>query len=116
MEEAAKELLERVNALIDDYRQSTGKDVPINPHTGSMISGRTEGGFRLPDCAQGASFSSHKEAKGVDIYDPNNELDNWITQKILKKHDLYREHPSQTLTWLHLSTRPPKSGCRTFIA
>ena len=116
MEEAAKELLARVNALIDDYRQATGKEIAINPHTDSMISGLTEGGFRLPDCKQGASLSSHKEAKGVDIWDVGNALDTWITRKVLEKHNLYREHPDQTPLWVHLTTRPPKSGCRTFLA
>lgn len=114
-EEAAKELLQRVNALINEFCASGG-EVPINPHTGSMISGLTEGGFRLPECMQGASMSSHKEAKGVDIYDPGNKLDTWITRKALDKHNLWREHPDQTQNWVHLTTRPPKSGCRTFIA
>lgn len=114
-EAAAQELLSRVNGLIGAYIEATGRDVPINPHTNSMISGLTEGGFRLPDCVQGASLSSHKEAKGVDINDPKNELDAWITRSTLEKFDLYREHPDHTIDWCHLTTRPPKSGCRTFL-
>lgn len=113
-EEAALELLSRVNCLIAEYRL-TGEDVPINKMTGSMISGLTEGGFRLPDCVQGSQFSSHKEAKGVDVYDPENKLDNWITRKMLEKYNLWREHPDKTEHWVHLTTRPPKSGCRTFL-
>ena len=81
-EAAAQELLERVNGLIGAYIEATGKDIPINPHTNSMISGLTEGGFRLPECAQGASMSSHKEAKGVDITDPKNEFDAWIIEQV----------------------------------
>ena len=111
---AAIELLQKVNALIYEYRQSGG-EVPINKMTGSMISGLTEGGFRLPECVQGASLSSHKEAKGIDIYDPENKLDGWITRKILEKYNLWREHPEKTEHWTHLTTRKPKSGCRTFM-
>lgn len=114
-EEAAKELLGRVNGLIDAFKVATGKEIPINPHTNSLISGLTEGGFRLPECTQGASMSSHKEAKGVDITDPKNELDAWITHKILMKFDLYREAEQYTVGWTHVQTRVPKSGCRSFL-
>lgn len=110
----AQDLLERVNALRFHYQQSTGKELPLNPVTHSGISGKTEGGFRLPDCIQGAQTSSHKEAKGIDNYDPLNELDNWITDEILSQHGLYREHPDSTPHWCHLTTRAPASGHRTF--
>ena len=113
-EEAALELLAKVNCLLDEFRLSGG-EVPINPHTNSMISGLTEGGFRLPDCVQGSKFSSHKEAKGVDITDPKNELDAWITRKVLEKYNLYREAEQYTQKWVHLQTRVPKSGCRSFL-
>ena len=110
----AVDLLTRVNALMEEY-EATGKTVPINKSTGSQISGTTEGGFRLPNCSQGAALSSHKEAKGVDIYDPDEALDSWITRSILIKYDLYREHPDKTKSWAHLTTRKPKSGTRTFL-
>ncbi len=111
----AMDLLTRVNALLDEYTEATGKPVLINRFTGSQISGATEGGFRLPTCTQGATNSSHKEAKAVDVYDPDEGLDNWITRAILVKYDLYREHPDYTHGWCHLTTRQPKSGTRTFI-
>lgn len=111
----AQELLSRVNGLIGAYIEETGNDIPINTHSNSMISGLTEGGFRLPECVQGAATSSHKEAKGVDVNDPDNKLDTWISQKVLKKFDLYREAEQYTLGWCHLTTRPPKSGCRSFL-
>ena len=111
----AIDLLTRVNALMEEYTLSTGRSVPINKSTGSQISGATEGGFRLPTCTQGATNSSHKEAKAVDVYDPDEGLDNWITRTILVKYDLYREHPDYTHGWCHLTTRQPKSGTRTFI-
>lgn len=110
---AAYELIKRVNALLEDAEEN-GVKCPINPVTKSQISGERFGGFRPQDCPIGAQKSAHKTGEAVDIYDPNNEIDNWITDKILEKHDLYRESPQDTLTWLHLSTRPPKSGKRTF--
>jgi len=112
---AAGELLSRVNALLAEYRLAVGKDNPINPKTGAMISGSGNGGFRLPDCPEGAAKSSHKEAKACDIYDPLGEIDAWVTRAVLIKYNLYREHPNSTPTWCHLTTRAPASGCRTFL-
>ena len=118
--EAADDLLSRVNGLLGEYTAKTGKEVPVNPHTGSQISGLTEGGFRLSGCVQGKSESSHKilfppDKAGVDVTDPKNELDAWLTSFVLERHGLYREHPDHTINWCHLTTRPPKSGCRTFL-
>jgi len=118
-EVAAVELLSCVNPMIDDYRKSTGRDIHINPKTDSMISGTTEGGFRLPDCAQGAPSSTHKILDGlfagVDVYDPDNMFDMWIGKSLLEEYNLYREHPDHTKTWCHLQTKKPKSGCRTYL-
>jgi hypothetical protein len=106
-------LLEKVNALLDEaFRNEI--DLPDNPATGTLISGSTYGGFRPQECPQGAPNSSHKVGRGVDIYDPENALDNWITDKILEKYDLYRENPLATRHWCHLSDRAPGSGKRTF--
>lgn len=111
----AEYLLRRVNSLLEEYYTSTGNRVIKNPNTKTMIAGVTEGGFRLPNCEQGAPKSSHKEAKGIDIYDPFGQIDQWITRNILLKYELYREHPDHTNGWVHLTTRPPKSGTRTFM-
>jgi hypothetical protein len=110
----AAELLEKVNALLDEaflYEI----EIVDNPTTGTLISGSTYGGFRPQDCKQGAPTSSHKIGRGVDIYDPHNALDNWITDAILEKHGLYREAPLATNHWCHLSDRAPGSGNRTFM-
>lgn len=106
-------LLEKVNALLDDAFLCN-IDLVDNPSTDTLISGTKYGGFRPQDCPQGASNSSHKQGRGVDIYDPENALDNWITDTILEKHGLYRESPLNTRHWCHLTDRPPKSGKRTF--
>lgn len=96
----------RVFAWIDD------------PDTGCCISGTPggdgDGGFRTPGSKTGAPDSSHRHATGVDVYDPGDKLDAWINDAILEQYGLYREHPSATPGWCHLTTRAPKSGKRTF--
>ena len=111
----ANELIDMVNNLLNGYEIDTGNTVPINPHTGSQISGVTEGGFRLPGCTQGSPKSSHLEAKGVDIYDPDNKLDDWLDDDKLEAFGLYREHPDATPLWCHLTDRAPHSQRRTFF-
>lgn len=112
-------LLAQVNCLLHEAVEKGVYDYEIDPDTSTQISGskggQGDGGFRLPTSGTGASTSSHKEAKGVDVYDPDNKLDDWITDSILTKYNLYREHPDWTPTWCHLTTRAPKSKRRTFI-
>ena len=112
----ANQLLKQVNALID-YCASKGILIPINPATGSQVSGQTDGGFRGSTSVTGATFSAHREGKAVDAYDPKEALDDYITKnpEILVKFNLYREHPSATSVWCHLTTRAPKSRRRTFF-
>lgn len=110
----AYELLRRVNDLLECYVESGGK-LEINPVTKSHVSGEKFGGFRPQDCPIGAPKSAHKTGEAVDVYDPDNKIDSWITDAILEKFDLYRESPAHTLTWLHLQSRKTGSGKRTFI-
>lgn len=112
--ENARILLEKVNSLLDEAFKFD-VDFIENPATGTYISGTRYGGFRPQDCPQGSPGSSHKEGRGIDLYDPHNFLDNWITDKILEKHGLYRESPLATRGWCHLTDRSPKSGKRTFL-
>jgi hypothetical protein len=102
-----------VNALL---LEADAHEVELieNPATGTYVSGQTYGGFRPQSCPIGAPNSSHKQGEGVDIYDPNNALDNWISDGILAKHDLFREAASATSGWVHLTSRAPKSGKRSF--
>jgi len=111
--ENAEQLLASVNALLLEAEDS-GLIIPLNPRTGSCVSGTEYGGFRPQSCPQGSEHSSHKEGAGVDVYDPRGMLDVWITDDILEQHGLYREAPSSTSTWCHLTTRAPHSGKRTF--
>jgi len=107
-------LLNRVNVLLSDAVKY-GVILKINKNTDSYISGENWGGFRTVDCTIGAPLSAHKLGMAVDVFDPNNSLDGWLDDIKLLKFDLYREHPDATKGWCHLSTKPPKSGKRTFL-
>ena len=111
----AEHLLAVVNPLLEYLTTELGLLPEVNPNTGSQVSGETFGGFRPQSCPQGAPNSSHKEGLGVDVYDPQNAMDDVITDAILTEFGLYREHPKATHTWCHLTTRSPHSGSRTFL-
>jgi len=121
------DLLDRVNALCKEAIDVGAFILQDDPDTGSEISGSPggdgDGGFRTPGSRTGSAGSSHRQAMAVDVYDPNNRLDSWLDKfeqdgtwfnSKLAEHDLYREHPSATPGWCHLSTRAPGSGRRTF--
>lgn len=116
--ECADILLARVNALLE-FAENEGFYEPTNDEdTGSEISGSKngagDGGFRLSTSKTGAQFSAHKRGCAVDIYDPENNLDDNLTDDTLTKFNLYREHPSSTPGWCHLQSLSPGSGNRTF--
>ena len=111
-------LLKKVNACVD-YVVELGFARQIDPDTGTEISGSRhgagDGGFRLSTATTGHAKSNHKEGYAVDQYDPINTLDDLLTDEILVKFGLYREHPDSTFGWCHLQDRPPKSGIITFL-
>lgn len=115
---AADDLLKRVNALLAFAATCSAYVWPIDLDTMTQISGSRggagDGGFRLPESTTGAAKSSHKEARAVDVFDPHDILDNWLTDAVLAEYGLYREHPKHTHGWCHLTTRAPGSGRRTF--
>lgn len=117
-ERAAELLLARVHALLQEADAAGAYEAWVNPWTRSCISGSKDGdgdgGFRTPGSKTGAPNSSHKQAQAVDVYDPHDILDDWITDDALVRHGLYREHPDATKGWCHLTTRAPGSGFRTF--
>lgn len=114
--ENAKDLLVRVDALLTELVEAGTVDLEVNQATGSLVSGWKNGGWRPQECPEGAPNSSHKNGQGVDVYDPDGDIDSAINDELLAKHGLYREHPAQTRRWCHLTTRPPRSGRRTFYA
>lgn len=113
----AAALLVRVNALLAEAALA-GCTLHVNPATSSCVSGTTNGGYRSPEsnasCSGAAPNSKHMSANAVDVYDPEGELDDWLTDEVLVKFGLYREHPGSTKGWLHLSNVAPGSGKRTF--
>ena len=113
MYQAADAMLEKVNGLLAQA-EADAVPLPVNPKTGSQVSGTENGGFRPQACPIGAPKSAHKQARAVDVYDPGGELDGWLTDEILTAHGLYREHPDDTQGWCHLSDKAPGSGKRTF--
>jgi hypothetical protein len=109
-------LIDRVNTLLNRCLRTNTVDLETNPKTGTLISGEKNGGWRPQDCPIGAPNSSHKTGKGVDLYDPDGDIDNCLMehQSFLYECGLYMEHPSATRGWCHLTTRAPKSGNRVF--
>lgn len=108
------DLVPAVNALLARAAKA-GVKLPINPKTKTQVSGEQYGGFRPQTCPIGAPLSAHKQGLAVDIYDPTNALDAWITDDVLRECGLYREGGNWTPGWTHLTTRRPGSGNRTFM-
>jgi hypothetical protein len=111
----AAELLQAVNALMAQA-ESDGVNFPVNPKTKSQISGQTFGGFRPQNCPIGAPNSNHKEGKGIDLFDPRNEIDDWCArnQDKLAAAGIWIEHPDATNTWSHWQNVAPRSGNRMY--
>lgn len=118
IEEAADTLLGKVNALLDYAASEGAYEAPVDADTGSQISGSKggdgDGGLRLSTSKTGGPGSKHRTAHAVDVYDPGNKLDNWLTDEILEQFGLYRETPTATNGWCHLQDVPPGSGKRTY--
>ena len=68
-EEAATNLLTRVNMLVSEAVRAGAFERAIDPDTGTQISGSRggagDGGFRLPSATTVTAGSSHKQAMGV---------------------------------------------------
>ena len=111
----AKLLVEACNKLIAHMLEH-GFVFEINDFTNSIVGGETLGGFRPQSCKIGAPRSAHKQGMAVDIFDPENKIDNWLWENkhILDKFNLYFEHPSATPRWSHWTIRKPASGRRFF--
>ncbi len=112
----AMRLISSVNKLELMMLQAKIK-MPINLKTKNQISGDKLGGFRPLGNGVGAgNKSSHCEARGIDLYDPVQAQGKWCMANLKKLEEcgLYMEHISATPTWLHLTTRAPRSGKRCF--
>jgi hypothetical protein len=109
-------LLAAVNGLLTEALRSGKVDLETNPKTGTLISATKNGGWRPKNCPEGAPNSSHKEGKGIDVYDPDGDIDEFCVYNLtaLEKYGLYLEEPGSTRGWCHLTTRRPNSGNRVF--
>ena len=103
-------------ARLQEVMEKDGVKFPINPSTKSQISGSLYGGLRPASATVGAAKSAHKLGLAVDIYDPHEEIDNWLMshQPLLTALGIYIEHPSATKGWSHWSIKAPKSGNHVF--
>jgi len=111
-------LLNRVNRLMQTA-MTDGVMFRINPDTKSQVAGQKNGGFREQCCAIGAPASAHKLGMAVDVYDPFNQIDNWLNTSPVAKVEyeslgLYFEAQEATNGWSHWSIKPPASGRRFF--
>ena len=101
---------------LQEALEADGIHFPLNPHTGTTISGETYGGFRPQDCPIGAPDSAHKQGLAVDRYDPNEQIDQYLLRRVdlLTQFGIYIEAPSSTPGWSHWSIRAPGSGHHIF--
>lgn len=96
-------LLERVNKFRKEYNS------PMYVNSG----------YRSPDknaAVGGAKNSAHMSCQAVDFRDNDGKIKQYIADNkdILERCDLYMEDPDYTKTWVHLQSRPTKSGNRIF--
>jgi hypothetical protein len=108
--ENANELIKRVNALLEGL---------VTTNISAILVPIVNSGWRpasynatIPNAAPN---SKHITGQAVDIGDPMEEFDDYLTDAILEAHDLWRESPIATKGWVHLQCVPPHSGNRTFI-
>ena len=113
----AARTVELVDALLNRAR-AAGVECQISPVTGSLLTS----GWRPPAinaATPGAAPNSkHITGQAVDVYDPQGDLDEWLSgpagQAALDDIGLWLEHPASTPGWSHLQTVPPNSGRRVF--
>jgi hypothetical protein len=116
---AAITMLDKVNDLLDHAAAEQDCDYlrVIDVDTGSCISGvkggAGDGGFRLATSTTGDASSKHRTAHAVDVFDPGNKLDDWITDEILARFGLWRERPEITPGWCHLQDVVTLTGKRS---
>lgn len=98
----AADLAERVSKLLEEVR--------FKPKVSS--------GLRFPETlANDVARSAHFTGEAVDLTDPDQVISEAILDRpdLLVKYDLYMENPRYTKTWVHLQSRPTRSGNRVFV-
>lgn len=100
----AADLAERVSRLLDELG----------------IVRSVSSGFRTATAnasGNGRPLSAHLTGEACDIEDKDGKLACAILRDrtVLERHNLYCEDFNYTSTWVHFTTRRPKSGNRVFI-
>ena len=103
-------------AALEVEMVSDGVTFPVNPKTGTQVSGEVYGGFRPQSCPIGADRSKHKRGCAVDRFDPDGRIDMWCFAHLprLRAHGIFIEHPDSTPTWSHWQSIAPDSGLTVF--
>lgn len=105
------ETVKRINRLVDLYVVDTG-----NAHPDVWASGwRPEGVNSITSNA--ATLSSHITAEAGDVRDPVRLFAKWCNANLhaLETCGLWMEDSRWCPSWVHLQTKPPKSGKRVYI-
>lgn len=121
-------LLRAVNSFLKECELAGIYNWVIDMDTKCCVSGSPggsgAGGWRPPESTTGAKNSKHKLGQAVDVYDPLDKIDRYVSKfdtkggalnKLLERHGLYREAPTATPGWCHLQCVQPGSGRRTFL-
>jgi zinc D-Ala-D-Ala carboxypeptidase len=90
--------------LLNEFRKAYGKPMTVSSGARCLAVNLKAGG---------KTRSAHMDGLAVDFV-RTPELAAFCTVENLTKYGLYMEHLSATPTWIHLSSRPPKSGNRIF--
>lgn len=107
-----------INAVLE-MAEADGIEFERNPNTRTLISGNGNGGFRPQRCPIGAPGSAHKHAEAGDIAEVlGRRFARWCLQnrdRMIAAGIRAMERPQWTPTWVHLQTRPVRSGAFFFI-
>jgi hypothetical protein len=117
IENEAARTVDLANKLLDTAALF-GVILPTHPVNHTHVSS----GWRPPainaNTPNAAPNSKHMTGQAIDIYDPDGDLDEWLTTEkglaTLESIGLWIEHPSATKGWCHCQTVPPNSGRRVF--
>lgn len=111
-QENIKELVSKINEFFKDYKWPKQLPKKVN-----------DGFRRKQDAPKGGSATSwHYQGCAIDLDDDLSGVTwkyVWENRFKAKKLGLYFEHPCWTHhkngTWMHIQTKPPKSGKRFFV-
>lgn len=117
----ASSMLGRANRLMAEALLD-GVRFVINPDTHCNVAGNGNGGIRPFYTDIGASFSNHKRARAVDVYDHFRDYASWCMAHLdrLQAHGIFMEDPRWTWSdkgnhWVHHQDIPPHSGKIVYI-